>query len=994
MPKLVARITQVTDDGYREAPSALNSTTNFVSFGARADTFHRDAYLRFQGVGIPQGATINAAKLVFTGHESGTLFGSDFELRIEGHAADDATANPSTFTDSAWSTTTAATIQWDGANNPSAGEEFDSVDISAVVQEIVNRAGWTSGNGLMIFIFNDNTVDEDARLSPRSYDNTTGGIGSNAPRLEVDFDPNPPQALIRMTRQGVEVLGQNVPNRLRVTRQAVEVMAADPPPENKLRVTRQAVEVMAADPLPQNLLRVTRQAVEVMASDPFPVDGLEVTRQAIEVLGAVEPGLEVTRQGVEVLGGVASGLEVTRQGVEVLGGLAGGLEVTRQGVEVLGFADPSISVVADNSVSAAQTASLNVTLVRPASDALSLLDDAQNAKTVGRTASDALPLSGGAAVSAVRTLSAGNSLSFADQADGELIRIAASAIGLAQQASAAAVRAASASTTIFPIQVAEAIQVAERSATDSLALSDTAAVNATFVRSTGSSLSLTDETIGDVVRSVSTVVVLSQQAIGIVVHTAVAQSTVGLGGNANVTAAFGRSASNAIAVSDSAVVDTAFDVDATSVLSISDQSAAEIVRESESTILLSQQATGVAARSATASSNLVIDDSAATAQSLSVAASSTLPLSAVAIGGLVRDLFAENELDDLEDEADGFSPTIQVSALSFLFLVDSVTSNIKGATADDSLALSQTATVSRVYSRAAENPIFFTELTIDPLSFDEVEVDHGIFDQAEAFVFSNPDAIEQFLSFAQAASPGHVRADGTDANATSTLSLSDEADVSRVGDAESFLEFSQSATAALGKAVATVLNLEQQASLTIEQDEAAVTPLSLFQTVTVVFVKDTTEKDYTPFVGSTDDPNAPPPPSTTAPTLQKVDGIELYFPFDSPTTFVTLRGPEFNNRDRLSFQRINRETRGGTLVIFADPQWPKIQQLQLEFAGLTEDDAQALLAFIQASLGKEVGLRDWENRTWKGVILSTQEPIIRDGKKKISTALDIEGALA
>ena len=43
------------------------------------------------------------------------------------------------------------------------------------------------------------------------------------------------------------------------------------------------------------------------------------------------------------------------------------------------------------------------------------------------------------------------------------------------------------------------------------------------------------------------------------------------------------------------------------------------------------------------------------------------------------------------------------------------------------------------------------------------------------------------------------------------------------------------------------------------------------------------------------------------------------------TFSVSLRAPNLGNKDRLSFNRVLRETRGGTLVVFADPIWPKVQ---------------------------------------------------------------------
>jgi hypothetical protein len=64
--------------------------------------------------------------------------------------------------------------------------------------------------------------------------------------------------------------------------------------------------------------------------------------------------------------------------------------------------------------------------------------------------------------------------------------------------------------------------------------------------------------------------------------------------------------------------------------------------------------------------------------------------------------------------------------------------------------------------------------------------------------------------------------------------------------------------------------------------------------------------------------------------------------------------------------------------VYADPIWPKVKQLEFQFIGLTEDEGQELLDFIETSLGKEVKLRDWEGQEWLGVITSTEEPIVRN----------------
>jgi hypothetical protein len=45
----------------------------------------------------------------------------------------------------------------------------------------------------------------------------------------------------------------------------------------------------------------------------------------------------------------------------------------------------------------------------------------------------------------------------------------------------------------------------------------------------------------------------------------------------------------------------------------------------------------------------------------------------------------------------------------------------------------------------------------------------------------------------------------------------------------------------------------------------------------------------------------------------------------------------FGNKDRLQFNRISRETRGGTVVVLADPIWPKIETQAITITGLTRE---------------------------------------------------------
>ena len=108
--------------------------------------------LRFNNITIPQGATINSASVQFQVDEtnSGTT-----SLSIRGEAKD----NAATFANGNGNITsrpaTVATVPWSpvpwtvvGA----AGPDQQTPDLATIIQEVVNRSGWASGNSLVIII--------------------------------------------------------------------------------------------------------------------------------------------------------------------------------------------------------------------------------------------------------------------------------------------------------------------------------------------------------------------------------------------------------------------------------------------------------------------------------------------------------------------------------------------------------------------------------------------------------------------------------------------------------------------------------------------------------------------------------------------------------------------------------------------------------------------------------------------------------------------------
>jgi hypothetical protein len=224
--------------------------------------------------------------------------------------------------------------------------------------------------------------------------------------------------------------------------------------------------------------------------------------------------------------------------------------------------------------------------------------------------------------------------------------------------------------------------------------------------------------------------------------------------------------------------------------------------------------------------------------------------------------------------------------------------------------------------------------------------------------------------------------------ASNTLTLTDES-VRRV-TAEDTLVLVQ--TVVVGKSAPTsnTISLVQTANAAGIYRRTGTNTLALAQAVTYEIDNNCIEKNYTPFVGAGSGEYTPP--STTTPTLSS-DTLTLTYPYVSPTTTLILRNPAFSNKDRLIFNRINRVTRGGTLIVFADPQWPKQQRLTLQLDALRPQQILDLIDFLEESLGKEIGLLDWEGRQWKGLILNPDTDLVQPAREDRSVVIDFEGEL-
>ena len=174
------RIDAGVDDVEEEQDGSVGSTSADLEMVLNG-TDHQTVGLRFRSLPIPQGATIVNAYVQFTADGTTSTATS---LQVQGHAVDNAPAFTSAIGNVTSRSLTTGSAGWVPPtwNTGDSGPDQRSPDVSMVIQEIVNRPGWTSGNALVLIVSGSGTRRSE------SYD----GNSLAAPLLHVEFTSSPP----------------------------------------------------------------------------------------------------------------------------------------------------------------------------------------------------------------------------------------------------------------------------------------------------------------------------------------------------------------------------------------------------------------------------------------------------------------------------------------------------------------------------------------------------------------------------------------------------------------------------------------------------------------------------------------------------------------------------------------------------------------------------------------------------------------------------------
>jgi hypothetical protein len=162
------RITSGADDAEQSLAGSMSLTSSDLELVTDGSTVQLVG-LRFPSLGVPPGATIIEAFVQFQVDEASTSASS---LLVQGQAADTALAFTSASGNLGSRPRTTASVAWSPPTWPStgaAGPEQRTPDLRDVVQEIVDRPGWTEASALAL------VVSGSGRRTAEAYEGSASG---------------------------------------------------------------------------------------------------------------------------------------------------------------------------------------------------------------------------------------------------------------------------------------------------------------------------------------------------------------------------------------------------------------------------------------------------------------------------------------------------------------------------------------------------------------------------------------------------------------------------------------------------------------------------------------------------------------------------------------------------------------------------------------------------------------------------------------------------
>lgn len=194
MANFTQRILASTDDAEQQVTSTFGMDLASSDLELH-DTGTTDGYvgMRWDNVTIPAGSTIDDAKIQFHVDEIVAASAVALTVTFRGEDIDDAPTFTATASDISNRVETTATVNWAIPTWVSVHDEGAaqlSADLAPIVQEIIDRGGWNSGQAIVIMI---KAWSGSGERTAESFDAVDPGLGDAAPQLIINFTPPGPE---------------------------------------------------------------------------------------------------------------------------------------------------------------------------------------------------------------------------------------------------------------------------------------------------------------------------------------------------------------------------------------------------------------------------------------------------------------------------------------------------------------------------------------------------------------------------------------------------------------------------------------------------------------------------------------------------------------------------------------------------------------------------------------------------------------------------------
>jgi len=179
---LAAEMASGGDDGRATmSGSSYSSTGAYNSFGDISGIAYR-SFFRFQLTGIENAANIEKCFLRFRSNDGYVAIPVNLNIHIEDK---DNTTKPTSGADLVNETNhpLSSAVSWDNAGTWITDGQYDTPDLSSILQGVINKAGWNDGQWVTFHILDDGTAYRDYVRGVRSFDNNP----DKAPELYIRF---------------------------------------------------------------------------------------------------------------------------------------------------------------------------------------------------------------------------------------------------------------------------------------------------------------------------------------------------------------------------------------------------------------------------------------------------------------------------------------------------------------------------------------------------------------------------------------------------------------------------------------------------------------------------------------------------------------------------------------------------------------------------------------------------------------------------------------